>query len=325
VTIAALRATLAARWQELPLEAPHANRATLGGTLAANASGPRRLRFGSTRDRILGARYALGDGTLARTGGRVYALHRLMCGSRGGLAAILEASLKLLPAPAARAALVYEADHGMLADAARWADLPRLEPAGLTVAPRAAVEAGAEGGGAHPAGVAPPRAAEGAGNGAETLAVVVGLEENAEWCAEQERRVVAALGRPAARIAGDAVTALWQRLSDLEAAPGPRLTFATSDNTPAGLAPALAAARGARILFHAPAGRLHLLGALPDPQAVVEELSRAGFALIDRHACGSVRPAVEPFDAVRALRARIRAAVDPGGRFALGGRWVESV
>jgi hypothetical protein len=38
-----------------------------------------------------------------------------------------------------------------------------------------------------------------------------------------------------------------------------------------------------------------------------------------------VRPAVEPFDAVRALRARIRAAVDPGGRFALGGRWVESV
>src|SRR6185503_9728164 len=100
-----LRAALAARGQELPLEGAREERATLGGVLAANAVGPRRRFFGSPRDRILGACYALGDGTLARAGGKVvknvagYGIHRLLCGSRGGLAVLLEASLKLLPAP----------------------------------------------------------------------------------------------------------------------------------------------------------------------------------------------------------------------------------
>ena len=90
VTLATLRATLAARGQELPLEGARAEAATLGGVLAANASGPRRLRFGAPHDRILGGHFALADGTLARSGGKVvknvagYALHRLLCGSRGG-------------------------------------------------------------------------------------------------------------------------------------------------------------------------------------------------------------------------------------------------
>src|SRR5258705_7094373 len=71
VTLATLRATLAARGQELPLESPGGGRTTLGGALAANASGARRLRFGAPRDRVLGARFVLGDGPLARSGGTV--------------------------------------------------------------------------------------------------------------------------------------------------------------------------------------------------------------------------------------------------------------
>jgi len=111
-TVASLRAALAARGQELPLEAPNASRATLGGVLAADASGPRRLRFGAPHDRILGARFVLADGTLVRSGGKVvknvagYGTHRLLCGSRGGLAVMVEASFKLAPAPEARIALV---------------------------------------------------------------------------------------------------------------------------------------------------------------------------------------------------------------------------
>jgi glycolate oxidase FAD binding subunit len=129
-TIASLRATLAAQGQELPLEAPQASRATLGGAIAANASGPRRLRFGAPRDRILGARFALAGGVIARSGGKVvknvagYGTHRLLCGSRGGLAVILEASLKLAPAPETRVALVFGVDAAALADASRWATLP---------------------------------------------------------------------------------------------------------------------------------------------------------------------------------------------------------
>jgi hypothetical protein len=115
--IASLRSALGARRQELPLEGAHAERATLGGVLAANTSGPRRLRFGAPRDRILGARFVLGDGTLARSGGKVvknvagYAIHRLLCGSRGGLA-ILLASLKVAPTAGAGVRRDRRATHG---------------------------------------------------------------------------------------------------------------------------------------------------------------------------------------------------------------------
>src|SRR5262249_54328644 len=159
-TLATMRSTLAARGQELPLEAPGGGRATLGGTLAANASGPRRLRFGAPRDRILGARFVLGDGTLARSGGKVvknvagYALHRLLCGSRGSLAILLEASLKLAPRPERREALLYAVTAEQLRDAARWAEFPRLEPALLTVLGAAPARPATPGGG--PPGVAAP-------------------------------------------------------------------------------------------------------------------------------------------------------------------------
>jgi glycolate oxidase FAD binding subunit len=71
VTLRGLRDTLAARGQELPLEGARGDVATLGGALAANTSGARRLRFGAPVDRILGARFVLGDATFARSGGRV--------------------------------------------------------------------------------------------------------------------------------------------------------------------------------------------------------------------------------------------------------------
>src|SRR6185436_20569674 len=57
VTVERLQNRLAEHRHELPLEAPQASRATVGGVLASNTSGPRRYRFGSPRDRILGATY----------------------------------------------------------------------------------------------------------------------------------------------------------------------------------------------------------------------------------------------------------------------------
>jgi len=318
VTLAALRATLAAHGQELPLESPGGGRTTLGGALAANASGPRRLRFGAPRDRILGARFVLGDGTAARSGGKVvknvagYALHRLLCGSRGALAILLEASLKLAPGPKRREALLYSATAGQLRDGARWAELPRLEPALLTVLGGSAAQLD---------GASSPRA---------PFVVVVGFEDDAAWVEEQIARTIQSLGAPDARRSGGEAENLWQALADREELAAARLTFTAAHNTPAALTPLLDSAdrgaapdsaRGDGFVFHAPAGRLHLFAGPGTAQADVERLATHGFTLIGARGMGEIAPVLPPQQAVLALRARIRAELDPGHRFALGERW----
>jgi D-lactate dehydrogenase len=77
----------------------------IGGNLAMNAAGPRTVKYGSTRDHVLGLRAVTGDGREIRAGSRTtkyatgYDLTRLLIGSEGTLALITEATLKLIPAP----------------------------------------------------------------------------------------------------------------------------------------------------------------------------------------------------------------------------------
>lgn len=77
----------------------------IGGNLAMNAAGPRAVKYGVTRDFVLGLRAVTGSGQEIRTGCRTtkgvtgYDLSRLLVGSEGTLALITEATLKLLPAP----------------------------------------------------------------------------------------------------------------------------------------------------------------------------------------------------------------------------------
>jgi glycolate oxidase subunit GlcD len=84
---------------------------TLGGNIATNAGGPRCLKYGVTRDYVLGAEVVLADGTLVRLGGRTHKnktgfdLHRLFVGSEGMLGIVTEATLKLLPLPPYRSCL----------------------------------------------------------------------------------------------------------------------------------------------------------------------------------------------------------------------------
>ena len=81
---------------------------TVGGVLAAAASGISRLRFGPVRDSLLQVVVATGDGRLVTAGGRTvkgvagYDLPRLMTGSLGSLGVIVEATIKLWPTPPAR-------------------------------------------------------------------------------------------------------------------------------------------------------------------------------------------------------------------------------
>jgi glycolate oxidase len=83
----------------------------IGGNIATNAGGPRCLKYGVTRDYVLGLEVVLADGTLVRVGGRTHKnktgfdLTRLFVGSEGLLGVITEATLKLIPLPPFRACL----------------------------------------------------------------------------------------------------------------------------------------------------------------------------------------------------------------------------
>lgn len=119
VTLAALERLVAAQGQMLPFEPPHLGGllgakgcGTLGGTLAANLSGPRRIRAGAARDHFLGLQAVTGRGELIKAGGKVvknvtgYDLPKLIAGSWGTLAVMTEVTIKVLPAPRSQLTLL---------------------------------------------------------------------------------------------------------------------------------------------------------------------------------------------------------------------------
>lgn len=95
--------------QQLPIDIPQPRRATLGGAVAMNASGPRRFGHGTLRDYVIGISAVDAQGRLFKSGGRVvknvagYDLAKLLIGSMGTLAIITQLTLKLRPLPEASA------------------------------------------------------------------------------------------------------------------------------------------------------------------------------------------------------------------------------
>jgi len=124
-TLGDVNNTLAQHRQWIPLDPPWADRATIGGIVATNDSGPRRHRYGAPRDLIIGVEFARVDGRLAKGGGIVvknvagYDLPRLLTGSFGSLGVIVTATFKLYPLTAASRTLVVKpsnaSDLGSLA------------------------------------------------------------------------------------------------------------------------------------------------------------------------------------------------------------------
>jgi glycolate oxidase FAD binding subunit len=116
--LARLAQLLAAAGQQLALDPPPglpagaAGLATVGGTLATGAAGPRRWRYGTPRDLVIGITVVRADGTVARSGGKVvknvagYDLGKLFAGSYGTLGLIAEAAFRLHPVPAGTAYVV---------------------------------------------------------------------------------------------------------------------------------------------------------------------------------------------------------------------------
>ena len=103
ITMTQLAQTLAAQGQRLPIDAPRAEQATLGGLIATNHSGPRRFGCGTIRDYVIGISAVDGRGMAFKGGGRVvknvagYDFCKLLTGSMGTLGVITQVTLKVKP------------------------------------------------------------------------------------------------------------------------------------------------------------------------------------------------------------------------------------
>jgi glycolate dehydrogenase FAD-binding subunit len=117
MTVKRLQTALREKGQWLSLDPPDADRATLGGVIAANASGPRRHLYGTARDQLIGVTIVTAEGALVRGGGKVvknvagYDLPKLFVGSYGTLGVIVELTVRLRPLPETERWVRVRFDH----------------------------------------------------------------------------------------------------------------------------------------------------------------------------------------------------------------------
>ena len=305
VTLAALEKLVAAHGQMLPFEPPHMarllgakGRATLGGTLAANLSGPRRLRAGAARDHLLGLAAVTGRGEVVKAGGKVvknvtgYDLPKLIAGSWGTLAVMTEVTIKVLPAARTEATLLLFG----LGDA-------RAGEA-MTVALHAPAEVSA-------AGHLPARTALRAplkGSMAVTALRLEGIAASVAVRTEHLARALKGFGR-LERLDAEHSRAFWVQVREVEAfAKDARPLWRLS--VPPAQGWRLAEALDGDLIYDWGGGLVWLL-AESEP-AAVQDAARAlgGHAALWRGEAAAFAPLEGP---LAALNARVKAAFDPNG------------
>jgi len=298
--LAEVEAVLAAEGQRLAFEPADwrgllgtSGEPTLGGMVAGNVSGPRRVQAGACRDALLGVRFVDGTGAVIKNGGRVmknvtgYDLVKLVAGSWGTLGVLTEVSLKVLPVPETSATLVIGGLDG------------------------AAVAAMTE-------ALTSPYDVTGAAHGPEgTLVRIEGFAQSVAYRAAELAKRLARFGaveveRDPVRVAG-----LWRGVRDVAAFHGAegdvwRLSVKPSD------APGLVARSGARqVVYDWGGGLVWLL--MPEGADLRAALGPfAGHATLIR-AGAETRARIPAFQpeppAVAALSRGLRQRFDPRGIF----------
>ena len=300
--LADIEALIDARGQQFAFEPPDlsallgsAHSGTLGGMVACNLAGPRRIKAGAARDHILGVRAVSGRGEIFKAGARVvknvtgYDLPKLMCSSYGTLAAMTAVTLKVLPRPETEETIVLDG----------------LDDAGAVAAMSTAMQSSAEvAGAAHVPGEA----------------VYLRLEGIAPSVVARRDGLAKLLGRPVRILAAQSSQAKWKAIRDVlpladdHARPVWRLSVTPSD------APAVIARLKERIDLRYLldwAGGLIWLDVPPADDAhasVIRGALRSGHAMLIR-AGEDTRAAIDVFQpqdqALAALSARVKAALDP--------------
>lgn len=329
ITIARLQEVLRAEGQQLPVDVPLPDRATIGGAIATNASGPRRFGYGTLRDYVIGISVVNDRGEEVKAGGRVvknvagYDLMKLYTGSFGTLGIISQVTLKVRPLAEAVAAILSPCPADRLDEFLRLAtSATATRPTVVSVANTAA----------------------GAMIGSEVaeFAVLVGFEEKAitvAWQAQQlKSELLNVLPVQSSEFQGDLATGLFSRWSDFPLATHRGLTFKAnvlSAETAAFFRiadrllpkPALVAHAGNGIVF----GHLPPETSLEQAKQAMDDLSRAaaesaGNVVIMRcpTAWKSVLPVWGRPSSDRVLMEAVKHKLDPG-RLLNPGRFVDGI
>ncbi len=299
---------------------------TIGGAIAANLSGPRRIKAGAARDHFLGVAAVSGRGETFKSGGRVvknvtgYDLCKLLAGSWGTLAAMTDVTIKTLPrAETEETVLVLDLDDGvagkaMCAATGSFADVSAA---------------------AHMPAIAAARMTEVAGAG---VAVTAFRLEGVPPSVAQRKSVLQALLSPFGSLGTLTETdsrALWRSIRDVTpfAANG---SAGTRDLWRISTAPTRGGEIGRSLIEQANAEILYdwagglVWAALPASADAHTPLVRTAVAACGGHATlirapAAVRAAVEVFTpeapAIAALTKRVRESFDPQGVLNAGRMW----
>jgi glycolate dehydrogenase FAD-binding subunit len=314
-----IEAALAERGQHLIAEPPDPRGlfggeapATLGGVVAANLSGPRRVAWGAMRDHVMGIRAVNGRGEVFRSGGRVLKnvtgldLCKLLTGAHGTLGVLTEITLKVLPAPEAVGTVAVRVPD--LAAGVRALSAGLGSPYGVS------------GAALLPEG-APEQAST---DGPLAVLRIEEFPDSVAYRVARLREDLAALGMAAAALDDATSRALWRAVRDvaplLGAAPE-EAVWRVSVRPTAGprAAAALREAFGAKLLLDWGGGLVWAAGpATPEAHAAVVAAAAAGagtFTLFRAPEPLRAAVAVLPEEpaALAGIGRRVKAVMDPAG------------
>ena len=262
-----LQTTLASERQRLPIDIAQAERATVGGALATNTSGPRRFGHGTFRDFVIGISAVDAHGRAFKAGGRVvknvagYDICKLLVGSRGTLAIVTQVTLKLRP--------LAETSALLWSSFASLGDLDRaLERLMTSDARPVAIEV------LNPAAASLIAASSRCELPVDQPVLCLGVEgsrREVDWQIETLRREVAPFGVTSSNVVSEPeATAMWQALTEFQTCADDPLTF-QANVRPSQCVAFLERATKLSVAVQAHATNGIVIGQLPESAATVDE------------------------------------------------------